>query len=195
MRDLILLDIVMPVMDGYKVAYNLKHNKNTADIPFIFLTAKNDSQSIVKGFKEGAVDYISKPFAKEELLVRVNNHLQYYKLNKALSNAFSELSKNKNFLQSVLDYSPLAIITTDTQGTITLFNKAAEQMLGYSSSELVNQESPAIFHVMAEIEQRTNEFSKTLGEEIKIGFDVFRYGLDNTHEWKYITKSKKNNYC
>ncbi len=193
--DLVLLDIVMPVMDGYEVAYKLKHNKDTASIPFIFLTAKNDSQSIVRGFKEGAVDYISKPFAKEELLVRVNNHLQFYKLNKALSNAFSELSINKNFLQSVLDYSPLSIITTDTKGTITLFNKEAELMLGYSSNELVNQKSASIFHDMTEIEQRANEFSQELGEDIKIGFDTLfvksRLGLDNTYEWKYITKDKK----
>lgn len=206
--DLILLDIVMPEMDGYEVAYTLKHNKKTVDLPFIFLTAKNDSQSIVKGFSAGAVDYISKPFEKEELLIRVHTHLQLYKLKNALSNAFSEvqskvneldmlnseLFKNKNFLQSVLDYTSHAIITTDINGTITLFNKAAQRMLGYSSSELVDKQSPAIFHDISEVEQRAKEFSKELGEKIEVGFDVFiaksRHGLNNTHEWKYITKSK-----
>ena len=68
-------------------------------------------------------------------------------------------------------------------------------MLGYSSNELVNQKSASIFHDMTEIEQRANEFSQELGEDIKIGFDTLfvksRLGLDNTYEWKYITKDKK----
>ncbi len=54
--DLILLDIIMPNMDGYEVAYHLQQDK--PNIPFIFLTAKNDSQSVVKGFNSGAVDYL-----------------------------------------------------------------------------------------------------------------------------------------
>ncbi|MCX6051811.1 MAG: diguanylate cyclase [Campylobacterales bacterium] len=186
--DLILLDILMPKMNGYEVAYQLKHTKKTSKIPFIFLTAKSDSKSVVKGFLEGAVDYISKPFAKEELLARVHNHLQFHTLN-------SELFQNKNFLQSVLDYSTHAIITTDTNGTITLFNRAAQLMLGYSSRELVGKKSPAIFHDINEIQERADEFSKELNTKIEVGFDVFvaksREGFENTHEWKYITKNKK----
>lgn len=89
--DIILLDIMMPEMDGYEVASELKHNKNGAQIPFIFLTAKSDKESIVRGFKEGAVDYISKPFQKEELLARLNTHLQVHKLQNDLSKAFTEL--------------------------------------------------------------------------------------------------------
>ena len=67
--DLILLDINMPQMNGYEVASKLKSSEETTNIPFIFLTAKSDAQSIVDGFKHGAVDYISKPFSKEELLL------------------------------------------------------------------------------------------------------------------------------
>ena len=186
--DLILLDIMMPLMDGYEVVYHLKQNKKTSDIPFMFLTAKNDSKSIVQGFKAGAIDYISKPFFKEELLARIDNHLQRYKLK-------VELSKNKNFLHSVLECSTHAILVTDLNGTITLFNKAAEHMLGYSSSELVGKKTLAIFHNIAQVQQRAEQFSKELGREVKIGFDVFvaksKYDLDNTHEWEYVTKKKK----
>lgn len=96
--DLILLDIVMPDMDGYEVAHHLKHNKKTSDIPFIFLTAKSDVQSIVKGFQEGAVDYISKPFAKEELLARVYNHLQLHNLNAELLKAIESLQEKMDEL-------------------------------------------------------------------------------------------------
>jgi len=73
--DLILLDIMMPEMDGYQVCEHLKNNPATRDIPVIFLTAKADSESIVKGLEAGAVDYVTKPFNEAELLARVKTHL------------------------------------------------------------------------------------------------------------------------
>jgi len=73
--DLILLDIEMPEMSGYDVIKVLKNNENTADIPVIFLTAKIDPESEVKGLSLGAVDYITKPFSKELLLKRMELHL------------------------------------------------------------------------------------------------------------------------
>lgn len=73
--DLILLDIMMPGIDGYQVCNHLKNNPKTADIPIIFLTAKADMDSIIHGFETGGQDYITKPFNAAELLARVNNHL------------------------------------------------------------------------------------------------------------------------
>lgn len=73
--DLILLDIVLPDIDGFEVCSHLKSNPQTQDIPIIFLTAKKEKDSIIKGFQLGAVDYIPKPFSKEELVARVNFHL------------------------------------------------------------------------------------------------------------------------
>jgi len=74
--DLILLDIMMPGMDGFEVCETLKENNKTKDIPIIFLTAKADSESIIKGFDFGAVDYVTKPFNEKELLARVKTHLE-----------------------------------------------------------------------------------------------------------------------
>lgn len=74
--DLILLDVMMPDMDGFEVCRQLKANEETRDIPVIFLTAKADTDSIVKGFDSGAVDYVTKPFNGTELLVRVKTHLE-----------------------------------------------------------------------------------------------------------------------
>lgn len=74
--DLILLDIMMPDMDGYEVCERLKKKPETKDIPIIFLTAKTDTESILKGFETGGVDYITKPFNGAELLARVKNHLE-----------------------------------------------------------------------------------------------------------------------
>lgn len=73
--DLILLDVVLPDIDGFEVCSILKSNPQTQDVPIIFLTAKKEKDSIVKGFQLGAVDYIPKPFSKEELIARVNLHL------------------------------------------------------------------------------------------------------------------------
>lgn len=73
--DLILLDIMMPEMDGYEVCQRLKADPNTAEIPIIFLSALDDVLDKVKGFQVGGVDYITKPFQFEEVLARVQNHL------------------------------------------------------------------------------------------------------------------------
>ena len=74
--DLILLDIMMPVMDGYETCERLKKDKKVSHIPVIFLTAKTDTKDIVRGFQSGGVDYITKPFISEELLARVRIHVE-----------------------------------------------------------------------------------------------------------------------
>lgn len=89
--DLILLDIMMPGMDGYEVCKQIKESEKTKDIPIIFLTAKTDSESIVQGFEIGAIDYITKPFNKAELLARVRTHLKVGDLQKQLQKHNDEL--------------------------------------------------------------------------------------------------------
>lgn len=74
--DLILLDIKMPEMDGYEVCQILKKEKKTEDIPIIFLTAKTETEDIVKGFDVGGVDYVTKPFNTRELLARIKTHVE-----------------------------------------------------------------------------------------------------------------------
>jgi len=76
---LILLDIMMPEMDGFEVCQELKKDPQLSQIPVIFLTAKADTESIVMGFEIGAKDYITKPFRYEELLARVKTHLDLKK--------------------------------------------------------------------------------------------------------------------
>lgn len=74
--DLILLDIMMPEMDGYDVCRNLKQDPLLKDIPVIFLTALTESENLVKAFEVGGVDYITKPFNLAELRMRVHTHLE-----------------------------------------------------------------------------------------------------------------------
>ncbi len=78
--DLILLDIMMPGMDGYEVCKKIKQEYDTQHIPIIFLTAKTETEDIVKGFEVGGVDYVTKPFNSAELLARVSTHVEMKKL-------------------------------------------------------------------------------------------------------------------
>ncbi len=78
--DLILLDIMMPEMDGFEVCERIKARPETAGIPIIFLTAKTETEDIVRGFSVGAVDYVTKPFQAAELMARVRTHLQLKRL-------------------------------------------------------------------------------------------------------------------
>ncbi len=83
--DLILLDIMMPEMDGFEVCKEFKKDIRTKDIPVIFLTAKTDEDSLKKGFEAGGVDFITKPFKTNELLARVNTHIQLKLVQEQLS--------------------------------------------------------------------------------------------------------------
>src|SRR5271157_5763699 len=74
--DLVLLDLMMPEMDGIEVCRRLKADPSTQSIPVIFLTASNEMEHLVKGFEVGAVDYVTKPFNPPELLARVRTHLE-----------------------------------------------------------------------------------------------------------------------
>ncbi len=95
--DLILLDIMMPEMDGYEVCQRLKANDKTKDIPVIFLTSKSDANHETKGFELGAVDYITKPITLQVVLVRVKTHLDMEKMQMFLrdQNSFLELEVAK----------------------------------------------------------------------------------------------------
>ena len=102
--DLLLLDIILPDISGYEICKRLKGDKATKDIPIIFLSAKMDSKDIIKGFHSGAVDYITKPFAHEEVVARVKNHLTLKCLHEDLEyrvlQRTEELLKAKNLAEA-----------------------------------------------------------------------------------------------
>lgn len=91
--DLVLLDVMMPDMSGFEVAQHLKSNPNTADIPIIFLTALNSTADIVKGFQVSANDFISKPFNKEELIIRVTHQISLVAAKRLILSKTEELQR------------------------------------------------------------------------------------------------------
>ena len=97
--NLILLDIMMPEIDGYEVCRQLKADPATAEIPVIFLSALTDTKDKVQGLDLGAVDYVTKPFQPEEVIARVNTHLTVYRLKKALDQKNKELQEANELLE------------------------------------------------------------------------------------------------
>ena len=115
--DLILLDIMMPNMDGFEVCKILKGLPLSKDIPVIFLTAKTDSESLIKAFELGAVDYLTKPFKAAELLARVKTHI-------SLKYTTEELIKS-NAMKDKL----FSIIAHDLRGPVGNFGSALEVLI------------------------------------------------------------------
>lgn len=125
--DLILLDVMMPGMDGYAVCRELKANEVTKDIPVIFVTALQDSVDEARGFALGAVDYIHKPISVPTVLARVKAHLALYEKHKSLEGMFRD----------VVEFAPDAFVLSDTAGKIVRVNAKAEQLFGYRRDELL----------------------------------------------------------
>mgnify|MGYP000863747357 FL=1 len=118
--DLILLDVMMPEMDGFETCTRIKASPQWRDIPIIFLTAKSETGDIVRGFELGAVDYVAKPFHAHELLARVHTHLAMDRLrreNELLVRAESENARHRSVAQMVAGVAheintPLGVINT-----------------------------------------------------------------------------------
>ncbi len=101
--DLILLDIMMPGLNGYQVCSRLKSDERYLDIPILFISAIDDVMDKVKAFEAGGVDYITKPFQVKEVLARVETHLKIHSLQKSLQDKNQELSLTVQTLQETQD--------------------------------------------------------------------------------------------
>ena len=99
--DLILLDIMMPGIDGYEVCRQFKSNAATSDIPVIFLSALGDTEDKVKGLQLGAVDYITKPFQPDEVIARVNTHLTIHRLKREVESQKDQLEHELEVVSAV----------------------------------------------------------------------------------------------
>ncbi len=101
--DLILLDVMMPGLDGFETCRRLKANETTREIPIIFMTALTDVESKLKGFEAGGVDYVTKPLEYQEVIARLNTHLTIRRLQQDLADKNAELQTKNEQLQQALD--------------------------------------------------------------------------------------------
>jgi diguanylate cyclase (GGDEF)-like protein/PAS domain S-box-containing protein len=127
--DLILLDIMMPEMDGYELCLQLKQNPATADIPIIFITGLTDERSELKGLRLGAVDYIHKPFSVALVRARVANMVQQIALRRQLS-----------IYAAAFTHATDGMLITDPDGRISTANPAFERITGYRQDEAQGEE-------------------------------------------------------
>ena len=123
--DLILLDVMMPDVDGFACAKMIRGNKKTKDIPIIFVTAKTDDATIERCYEVGGDDYVSKPFNSIELLARVSFHL-------SLKDKARLLSREKEYAQSVIDIQDNFIIVTDANQALNV-NQSLLDFFGLNS--------------------------------------------------------------
>ena len=141
--DLILLDIIMPEMNGYEVCEQLKADDNLKGIPVIFISALTEQLDKVKAFAIGGVDYLTKPFQMEELHARAETHLKLRRLQIELEYEIQQrtvaLRKSQEQLAAVLHTAADAIITINATGIIQSVNAATERMFGYTAAEMIGQ--------------------------------------------------------
>jgi PleD family two-component response regulator len=105
--ELILLDIMMPEMDGFEVCHRLKADPAYSEIPVIFLTAKTETEDIVRGFDLGAADFVTKPFRAKELLARVQTHLSLFRLQRDLRRKNQELQEALTSIKTLSGFLPI----------------------------------------------------------------------------------------
>lgn len=116
--DLILLDVMMPGIDGFETCRRLKADPTTQNIPIIFMTALADTLDKVKGFKMGAVDYITKPFQHQEVLIRIQTHLTINNLQKQLQQKNEELAHINHNLENLVQQKTKQLIDQEKTAII-----------------------------------------------------------------------------
>ena len=142
--DLILLDVLMPNIDGFETCRRLKAKPSTKEIPVIFLTALSETVNKVQGFKLGGVDYVTKPWEQEEILARIQTHLNLRKMRRTLASQNQELQQSLNFeavvrritdrLRDSLDEGQ--ILETATQELVGVLDLSSCQIEFYDSEQI-----------------------------------------------------------
>lgn len=215
--DLILLDVIMPDLDGYEVCRQLKKNPQTAVVPVIFISSLEEPADKVKGFDVGGVDFITKPFQSEEILARVHTHLSLHRLQKQmktqnalLEEQIQQRKKNekelkryqKNLEQMVrertdeldqffsLNLDLLCILTND--GTFSRINPAWESDLGYPLVDILSHNYLDFVHP-DDLDQTSEIGKRVVFERITSFVNRYRHrdGSYRWLEWSSIPSSNR----
>jgi len=186
--DLILLDVIMPGMNGFETCIRLKQDTALKAVPIIFLTALSETMDKVRGFKVGAVDYVTKPIESEELLARIRLHLTVKILQEDLESQVrirteelvrinQALTKREEEYQTVMKAVPDPIIVYDTIGKTRFVNPAFTRVFGWTKEDLLGRRPD---FVLPEERERTK---KAIDQVYRDGFlpdfQTRRYTRDN----------------
>lgn len=196
--DLILLDILMPEMDGYEVCNQLKGNPDTSYIPVIFITASHDPEDLIRGFDAGAVDFISKPLNKSELLARVNTHIELkhsrdtiYQRNRELHKEIEKRKQTEEKFKALSEMAFEAVLFLD-KGKIVEANKAAIELFdlelyGKKDMRLEDLFNAAITAKLMEICKINGEIPREILLSLKDGREF--YGLVHHRKLTYMKQA------
>jgi PAS domain S-box-containing protein len=177
--DLILLDIIMPELDGYETCRRLKRNSNTQDIPVIFLSALDDEESILNGFAVGGVDYITKPFREAEVRARITAHLTIVKQRKALADLNRRLSESERQLKEAEAVAGIGSWELDIATNRCKWSDNQYRLFGYEPGEVDCTLERFKRHVLpADLDRTLKAISECIDH--KTPYDI---------EYRYITKS------
>lgn len=161
---LILLDIMMPGIDGYETCKRLKQSKTTRDIPVVFITTKNELEDQIEGLSLGALDFIVKPAIKEILLPKVKTFVSLRQKELERRRAAASLRESETYLKTLMATIQTGIIITDVDtGRIADVNPFAADMIGFSKADLVGK--------------KASEFILLGGRENQVLFQGTEYGL------------------
>lgn len=175
--DLVILDLMMPIMTGFELCQRIREKYSMDELPIVILTAKNRVEDLVKGLSMGANDYISKPFSKEELKVRVGKQFELLRLldmrqeNQRLNwqlqkyqDSERKLRERENRFARMLDVTGDALISIDDAGEVAYINKAAESLLKLKAEDFQS-------HQVSELAQRLEMICSGISEVIGFPFN------------------------
>jgi len=134
--DLILLDVMMPGIDGFETCRRLKMGRTTREIPVLFMTALTDTEDKLKGFEVGAVDYITKPIHPEEVLARVNTHLRIRGLTQSLEEAYGQEQKRRQLSDTLRQVAKIVSSTLDQDEVLNLILDQLERVVTYHRASI-----------------------------------------------------------
>ncbi len=175
--DLILLDIMMPGMNGLDVCRQLKANADTFEIPVIFTTALSAESDEEFGLKLGAIDFVTKPFSIPIIKARIHNHLQCRLLKRQVAKHTAALTESEQYFRSTFEQVPIGVVNVSLQGYFLEVNQWCSDILGYSRDELLSMTYRQVTHP-AYLDSGDDRIKRVLAGEMS-GF---------TEEKQYICK-------
>lgn len=205
--DLVLLDLMMPGLNGYDVCQKLRQKYNQIELPIILVTAKNHLEDLTQGFRTGANDYLAKPFHNEELRSRVENQLRLSMLHKinednvklksqieSYAAADTELRQSRLRLQQVLETVQAGFIAFEVPGNIFTLNQRAADLLGTERETLIENNITSLLS-----DADVNEEFRTVianwedgetddGEEIESGARSSSYAIEIVYPYNSAEK-------
>jgi PAS domain S-box-containing protein len=194
--SLILLDVKMPIMDGFEICRRLKQDTHTCNIPVIFISALQSTEDKVRGFEAGGVDFITKPIQEDEVLARVRTHMELHHMRNNLEQLVlvrsEELGKSEAKYRGLVDNAVVGVFASTLDGRFTFVNDAMVRLYDFDTAEQMISEGSlsrwkdlskrellmADLHTQGVVTNREAENVTHRGRHIHIIFSVKRVGED-----------------